>query len=170
VSEVERLELGILVGEIWHLNTSIAKVEALLCAQGPHLPGWTNLTSITGIWVVGASILLSTIGNIADFPSEGKLAAYFGIFPRAHNSNATELSGHITKRGAKLGRTALVRCALIAARYSPYLEAFYRWLAAKCSTGKAIIALARKFLRVIYRTLKHNWVFEDFPRFVLANG
>jgi hypothetical protein len=22
----------------------------------------------------------------------------------------------------------------------------------------------------IYRTLKHNWVFADFPRFVLANG
>jgi hypothetical protein len=37
-------------------------------------------------------------------------------------------------------------------------------------TGKAIIALASKFLRVIYKTLKHNWVFEDFPRFVLADG
>jgi hypothetical protein len=35
-------------------------------------------------------------------------------------------------------------------------------------TGKAIIALARKLLRIIYRTLKNNWVFEDFPNFVLA--
>ena len=35
--------------------------------------------------------------------------------------------------------------------------------------GKANIALARKFLGVIYHTLKNNWVFEDFPNFVLAS-
>jgi len=35
-------------------------------------------------------------------------------------------------------------------------------------TGKAIVALARKFLGIIYRTLKNKWVFEDFPNFVLA--
>jgi transposase len=35
-------------------------------------------------------------------------------------------------------------------------------------TGKAIIALARKLLGIVYRTLKNNWVFEDFPNFVLA--
>jgi len=170
VPDLDHLELEILVGEIRHLNASIQKLEGLLRDQGPSLPGWTNLTSITGIGTVGASILLSTIGNIADFPSEGKLAAYFGIVPRVHNSNATERSGHITKRGAKLGRTALVQCALIAARYSPYLQAYYRRLAATRGTGKAIIALARKFLGVIYKTLKHNWIFADFPRFVLANG
>jgi hypothetical protein len=27
--------------------------------------------------------------------------------------------------------------------------------------------LARKFLGIIYRALKNNWVFEDFPNFVL---
>ena len=36
--------------------------------------------------------------------------------------------------------------------------------------GKAIIALARKFLGIIYRTLKNKWVFEDFPNFVLAEA
>ena len=35
-------------------------------------------------------------------------------------------------------------------------------------TGKAIIALARKFLGIIYRTLNNNWVFEHFANFVLA--
>jgi len=34
--------------------------------------------------------------------------------------------------------------------------------------GKAIVALARKFLGIVYRTLKNNWVFEDFSHFVLA--
>ncbi len=169
VTDLERIELGLLVDEIRHLNASIAKLEAVLREQGPQLPGWTNLVSITGIGAVGASILLSTIGNVQDFPDAGKLAAYFGIVPRVHNSNATERSGHITKRGSKLGRTALVQCALIAARYSPYLQAYYRRLAATRGTGKAIIALARKFLGIIYKTLTNNWVFTDFPRFALAD-
>jgi transposase len=170
VSELERMELGILVGEIRHLNESIKKLEGLLSDQGPKLPGWENITSIKGIGDTGASILLSTIGNIHDFADEGKLAAYFGIVPRVSNSNETERSGRITKQGCKLGRTALVQCALIAARYSPYLQKHYRRIAAARGTGKAIIALARKFLGIIYKTLKNNWIFEDFPRFVLANG
>jgi transposase len=170
VSELERMELEILVGEIRHLNESIKKLEGLLRDQGPKLPGWENLTSIKGIGDTGAGILLSTIGNIEDFSDEGKLAAYFGIVPRVSNSNETQRSGRITKQGCKLGRTALVQCSLIAARYSPYLQKYYRRIAATRGTGKAIIALARKFLGIIYKTLKNNWIFEDFPRFILANN
>lgn len=76
----------------------------------------------------------------------------------------------ITKRGSKLGRTALVQCALIAQRYSPYLKRYYEKIKARRGTGKAIIALARKLLGIIYRTLKNKWVFEDFPNFVLTEG
>jgi len=38
----------------------------------------------------------------------------------------------------------------------------------RLGTGKAIVALARKFLGIIYRTLKNQWVFEDFPNLVLV--
>jgi len=76
----------------------------------------------------------------------------------------------ITKRGAKLARTTLVQCSLIAMRYSPYLAKFYHKIQARRGTGKAIIALAKKFLGVIYNTLKNNWIFADFPNFVLAEA
>lgn len=170
VEELERVELEILVEQIRQLNAGIAKLEQVLAEQGPKLPGYRNLTSIKGIGTVSASILCATIGDVADFADEGKLAAYFGIVPRVHNSNAVQRSGHITKLGNKLARTALVQCTLIAARYSPYLQAFYQRVAAARGTGKAIIALARKFLGIIYRTLKHNWVFTDFPQFVHTTG
>ncbi|MCZ2073580.1 MAG: transposase [Bryobacterales bacterium] len=98
------------------------------------------------------------------------MAAYFGIVPRIANSNETERSGRITRRGSKLGRTTLVQCALIAQRYSPYLKRYYEKIKARRGTGKGIIALARKLLGIIYRTLKNNWVFEDFPNFVLAEA
>jgi transposase len=162
------LELKILVEQIRALNRSIAELEETIRQQGQKLEGHRNLTSIKGIGGLSAGILLSIIGDIRDFAEEGKLAAYFGIVPRVRNSNATERSGRITKCGSKLGRTTLVQCALIAQRYSPYLKTFYERKKSR-GTGKAIIALARKFLGIIYRTLKHQWVFADFPNFVLAD-
>jgi transposase len=168
VGELARVELVVLVEQIRYLNQGIAKLEAAIKKQGPKLPGYENLKSIKGIGDVGGSTLLSAIGDINDFASEGKLAAYFGIVPRVANSNETERSGRITKRGNKLGRTALVQCALIAMRYSPYLANYYARIKSSRGTGKAIIALARKFLGIIYKTLKNGWIFEDFPGFVIA--
>lgn len=165
-----RIELEIIVEQIRSLNRSIARLGQVIKEAGSKLQGYDNLTSIKGIGSLGASILLSVIGNIKDFPEEGNLASYFGIVPRVQNSNQTEHAGRITKRGTKLGRTALVQCALIAKRYSPYLDRFYERIRARRGTGKAIIALARKFLGIIYHTLKNGWRFADFPNFVLADG
>ncbi len=165
-----QVELEVIVEEIRSLNQRIAKLEKTIAEEGSKLEGHKNLTSIKGIGPLSGSILLSVIGDINDFEDEGKLAAYFGIVPRVSNSNETERSGRITKRGSKLGRTALVQCALIAQRYSPYLKRYYEKIKSRRGTGKAIIALARKLLGIIYRTLKNNWVFEDFPNFVLAEA
>lgn len=165
-----QIELEVIVEEIRSLNQRVAKLEKTIDDEGSKLEGHKNLTSIKGIGPLSGSILLSVIGDINDFENEGKLAAYFGIVPRVSNSNETERSGRITKRGSKLGRTALVQCALIAQRYSPYLKRYYEHVKARRGTGKAIIALARKLLGIIYRTLKNNWIFEDFPNFVLAEA
>jgi transposase len=162
------LELKIIIDQIRSLNKSIAELEETIGKQGQKLEGHKNPTSIKGIGGLSGSILLSIIGDVGDFADEGKLAAYFGIVPRVSNSNETEHSGRITKRGTKLGRTTLIQCALIAQRYSPYLKTYYQKMKSRRGTGKAIVALARKFLGIIYRTLKNKWVFEDFPNFVLA--
>lgn len=162
------VELQVLVDQIRSLNKSITKLERSIKEEGPKLPGHKNLKSIKGIGDLGSSILLSVIGDVNDFETEGKLAAYFGIVPRISNSNETERSGRITKQGNKLGRTTLVQCSLIAKKYSSYLSQYYERIKARRGSGKAIIALARKFLSIIYKTLKNNWVWSDFPNGVLA--
>jgi transposase len=113
-------------------------------------------------------LLLSIIGDVNDFSDEDKLASYFGIVPRVANSNATEPHGRITKRGSKLGRLILVQCTLTAKRFSPYLRQYYERIKGRRGSAKALIATARKFLGIIYRTLRHGWMFADFPNFVLA--
>jgi transposase len=162
------LELRVIADQIRSLNKSIAQLEQAIAEASSELEGHSSLMSIKGIGATTSAILLSVIGDIKDFPDEKRLASYFGIVPRVANSNETEHSGRIHKRGTKLGRTALVQSALLAARYSPYLRSFYERVKARRGAGKAIIALARKFLGIIYRTLKNEWVFEDFPNFVLA--
>lgn len=166
--EIVVVELEVLVTQIRSLNAGIKKLDAEIKERGAKLEGHKNLTSIKGIGDKSAAILLSVIGNISDFAGEAQLASYFGIVPRVRQSNQREYTGAITKRGSKIGRTCLVQCTLVAKRYSPYLKNYYERIKAKRGSGKAIIATARKFLGIIYQTLKHKWVFEDFPNFVLA--
>ncbi len=169
LSPIVMAEVRALVAQIRSLNQTISELEKTITSEGEKLPGHENLKSIKGIGGTSATILLSIIGDIDDFESESKLASYFGIVPRVRNSNETEHTGRITKRGTKLGRTTLVQCSLIAMRYSEYLQRFYHRIAARRGKGKAIIALAKKFLGIIFKTLKNDWVFEDFPNFVIAD-
>lgn len=161
-------ELKIIVNEIRNLNKSIDEISKELSDRGKKIDGHKNLTSITGIGDISATILLNTIGDINDFNDDKKLAAYIGIVPRVYVSNETSQYGRITKMGNKIARTALVQSTLIAIRYNPYLRRFYMRLKAKKGSGKAIIATSRKLLTIIYRTLKNGWMFEDFNKFKLA--
>jgi transposase len=168
VSALVKAELRVLVDQIRSLSNSLAELDELLEEEGRRLAGHRNLTSIKGIGSLSATILLTAIGEIRDFADEGKLAAYLGLVPKVQNSNERERSGGITKRGNKLARTALVQCGLVAQRYSPYLKRFYERIKSRRGGGKAKIALARKLVKLVYNTLKNNWVFADFPSFTLA--
>ncbi|WP_203249662.1 IS110 family transposase, partial [Cysteiniphilum marinum] len=170
LDELTKLEVSIFKQQIEQLTQGIKQMDILLQGAGEKLSGFENINSIKGIGQKSASILLSCIGDIKDFENADKLAAYFGIVPRVSNSNETERSGRITKRGTKLGRTTLVQCTLVAIRYSDFLRSFYEKIKAKKGSGKAIIATARKLLKTIYLTLKNNWVFEDFPNYVLRKN
>jgi hypothetical protein len=48
------------------------------------------------------------------------------------------------------------------------LKEYYERIKQRRGHGKAKIALARKYLGIIYDTLQNEWVFEDFNNFVLA--
>jgi transposase len=165
---IVEIELTVLVDQIRSLSRSIKKVDDEMSQQGRKLSGHKNLTSIKGIGDRSATVLLSVIGDVNDFADEDKLASYFGIVPWVSDSNETVRHGRITKNGSKLARTTLVQCTLVAKRYSPYLARHYERIKAHRGSGKAIIATARKFLGIIYNTLKNDWVFEDFPNFVIA--
>jgi transposase len=167
---LEWTELAIIRDQALSLSEAIAKLDEAIRAAASALNGYQGLTSITGIGPRAAAVFLSTIGNVHDFVSADKLAAYFGIVPRVSQSNENDNRGRITKRGSRLARTALVQCTLIATRYSPYLKAYYDRIRLRRGSGKAIIATARKLLAIIYDTLKNGRVFTDFAAFQFQHG
>ncbi|MCF6275014.1 MAG: IS110 family transposase [Robiginitomaculum sp.] len=168
-SELEQIEASIIRDQAISLTQAIKRLDTHIESFATPLEGFAGLISIKGIGARAAAIFLSGIGDVNDFETSDKLAAYFGIVPRVSQSNKTTNMGRITKRGNKLVRTTLVQCTLIAIRYSGYLNSFYRRIKTKRGAGKAIIATAKKLLKIIYDTLKNNWVFEDFPKFKLAS-
>ncbi len=165
IDPMVNVELKVLVEQIRGLNAGIGKLDEVIKTEGARHEEHRILKSIKGIGDRSASVLLSIIGDVNDFADEKKLASYFGIVPRVSNSNETERSGRITKRGTKLGRTTLVQCGLVAKRYSPYLFAYHERIKRHRGAGKANIALAKKLLGIVYQALKNRWVFTDFPRF-----
>lgn len=162
---VEQIELGVLRDQALSLTDTLARMDKAIEKTAEQINGYEEISSIKGIGARSAAILLAGIGNVDDFASADKLAAYFGIVPRVNQSNETDNRGRITKRGDKLVRTTLVQCTLIAIKYSGYLNGFYQRIKVRRGAGKAIIATARKLLSIIYDTLKNGWVFEDFAQF-----
>jgi len=167
---VEALELGVMFQQIRAINEGLSKLEKMIKAEGAKLEGFKNLVSIAGIGPLSATVLLTVIGDVHRFSDEGKLASYLGIVPRVSDSNESQHRGRITKLGSKLARTSLVQCGLIAKKYSPYLASFHERIKKRKGGGKANIALARKLLGIVYRTLKNGWEFSDFGNYQLKDG
>ncbi|HRR96378.1 MAG TPA: transposase, partial [Candidatus Ratteibacteria bacterium] len=163
-------ELRLIVEQLHHLNETIKTIDKELAKRGKKMKGFKNITSMTGISNTSGTILLSVIGEKNDFERDKKLSAFLWLVPMVYASGDTVRYGMITKMGNKIGRTTVVQSTLVAIKYNEYLRNFYLRLKAKKGSGKAIIATARKYLTIIYKTLRYNLVFEDINHFKLAES
>lgn len=112
------------------------------------------LTTIPGIGVITAHVILSEVGDINRFSNHHKFARYIGIVPSLHQSGQILHSGHITKQGNKYLRTAFVESAQTAIRRDPYLAVKFNKIRAKKGYGVAIVAIGHKLAKSTYVVLK----------------
>jgi len=111
----------------------------------------SRLLSIYGIGRWTALLIVSEIGEIGRFPSAKHLCSYAGLVPSVHVSGNTSYTGHITKQGSKW----LMEAAHHALRKPPY-RAFYQKAARQRGKPIAVVAVARKLLKVIYHILREE--------------
>jgi len=118
------------------------------------------LTTIPGIGIYSAMLILSEIGDISRFENEKKLSSYAGLIPSTYQSGNVEYHGHITKQGSTWIRWVLIQAAHVAVRQDNFLQRFYIKIAKRKGGKIAIIATARKMLEVVYFMLKENQTFH----------
>ena len=112
------------------------------------------LDEVTGINQRIAEIVVAELGiRLEQFPSEGHLVSWAGLCPAAKISAGKRLSSK-TGKGNRWLKQALIEAAHGAARSKhTYLGAYYQRLKKRLGSKKAIVALARRILLIIYHLL-----------------
>ncbi len=115
------------------------------------------LQTIPGIKAQSAmQIIAETGGNMNAFENSGKLTGWAGLRPKNDESAGKYKSTSITK-GNKYLRRILVQCAWAASRTKgSYYKNKFEQLCIRKSRKKALIAIARKLLTVIWSVLKEK--------------
>lgn len=118
--------------------------------------------SIPGIGTIAAVTILAELGDYRDFDSPDSLASWAGMVPSVYQSADKLRTGRITKHGSKHLRGILTEAAQAAARTrNTRFSAYFRKLKNRIGYQKAIIALARKILCILWHLLMNREFYID---------
>lgn len=153
---LERLRVRQDLERIGQLSAHIAEVEAELARLSVQEP-WGELApyllQLPGVGLVTAMTVLAAVGDISRFSTPKKLVGYSGLGARVRASGGKSQTGGITKQGRRELRSVLVEAAHAAIQTSPHWRQQCERLAARVGRPKAITAMARKLLVVIWHVL-----------------
>jgi transposase len=145
-----------LVDELNRSLKAVDEVLARLSVSDIWRQPMAFLLQLPGIGLCTGMTILSAIGTIARFPSAKHLVGYSGLGARVHNSGQTYRTGGVTKQGRPELRTALIEAAWAAVQHSAIWRQRFDRLAVRLGRRKAIVAIARKLLVVIWHVLSHQ--------------
>ena len=159
-------EINLLLKELKNLKENIAEINAKVQNIVSDREDYSLLIGIPGIGPVAASSIIAEIGDITNFSSGKQLIKLSGLDLYGSESGISIHSlRHITKRGRKTLRTVLYQASIACIRCNAHLKACYLKLLAnqsnkKKAKPKAIVAIACKLLRIIYRMLTDKKPFD----------
>ncbi|MDE5754273.1 MAG: IS110 family transposase [Oscillospiraceae bacterium] len=152
-------KLRIIRSHMNSLDLCKANLESLiLSAAEKYLPQLNLIMTVPGIQSFAAIGILSEIGaDMSVFPTSKHLCSWAGLTPQNNESAGKKKTTRISRAGAYI-KPLLVQCALCAIRKKNNPEIRKRYLNLKKRRGhkKAIIAIARMLLTIIYNILKKN--------------
>ncbi len=120
------------------------------------------LKSAPGVGFVTAEVILSELGDISRFRNAKQVCAYAGLVPIVRQSGEKKSKNmRITKEGSGLLRWALVEAAWRLVRESPKWAARFSRLMQRSGKKRAIVAMARKLLCVLYAMLRTSTPYKN---------
>jgi transposase len=120
------------------------------------------LQSISGIASTATQIIVSEIGDdMSKFPSADHLTAWCGVAPGNHES-ADKRRDTAVKKGNKYLKTAMVGAAWAAVKMkNSYWRFLFEHLRKRMKAVKAIVVIARRLLKVVYKHIKSKTLYEE---------
>ena len=141
------------------LDLCKANLESLILSVAEkYLPQLNLVMTVPGIQSFAAIGIISEIGvDMSVFPTSKHLCSWAGLTPQNNESAGKKKTTRISRSGAYI-KPLLVQCALCAIRKksNPEIRRRYENLKKRRGHKKAIIAIARMLLTVIYNILKKN--------------
>ena len=117
------------------------------------LPAVNRLDEVTGIGRDAAQVIIAEIGlHMSAFPTPGHLVSWAKLSPRTIQSGARNRSGQ-TGKGNPYLKGVLGEAAAAAGRTDTFLGERYRRLARRRGKLKALVAIARSILVIVWHLL-----------------
>jgi transposase len=127
-------------------------------------PRAQQVQRLLGVGVLGASALVATVGDFAQFSNARQFACWLGLTPSQNSSGGKARLGSITKQGDAYLRMLLVQGAKSAVHLNkPKDSRLGRWLLAlkeRSGWQKAAVALAAKNARIVWAMLARGKPFD----------
>jgi len=114
------------------------------------------LTSIPGIGIITAMVIISELETIERFTGFDKLCSYVGLVPTTNSSGEKDRTGDVTPRANRILRNAIIESAWVAARIDPALSLAFNNLCERMNKNKAIIRVSKKLMNRIKFVLKND--------------
>ena len=167
LSDVDRFVMKQLWAE-WqdHLAQRLAvskKIKAFV-AKAPQRKAEAreSLKTAPGVGPVTAEVVLSELGDISRFRNAKTVCASAGLVPVVRQSGERKSKDlKITKEGSGLLRWALVEAAWRLVGKSPKWAALFSRLMHRSGKKRAIVAVARKLLCVLYAMLRTSTPYKS---------
>jgi transposase len=163
VSDHHRFQLRGLMEQVERLDRGIEQLDGrILEATTPFEAELARLMTIPGLSRSAAEVILAEIGtDMTAFPTAGHLGSWAGMSPGNHQSAGKRYSGRTTK-GSPWLRSVLVQAAWSASHTkSTRLSVTYHKLARRIGKKRAVVAVGRKILKLVYEMLKGRTDYQE---------
>jgi transposase len=147
--------LGKMLERIDAIDADIAELDAKIEEMiAPFVSAVERLDEIPGIGPVAAAVIIAEIGlDMSRFPTPGHLASWAKFAPGVKESAGKKKGKNSTGHGNRYLARVLGEAAVGAARTDSFLGERYRRIARRRGKKKAIVAVGRSLLVIIWHLL-----------------
>lgn len=166
LSEQDREMMQIHLDDYDHLSKQRDKLDKMIDEHiAKHFPdARRQMETVPGIKEATSAVLIAEVGtNMNQFPTADHLTSWMGLSPGNHQS-ANKRKKMRTIGGNGYARWAMICCAWAAVRTNgTYWKSLFEFLTQKkkMPTKKAIVVIARKMARMLYKMLSNKQDYQE---------